>query len=174
MNEHTKAAVDLIAAMTAAMVPSMPYNGTGGHAGSDTSKERAEREADDGTLAKRQREIIAFLWAQADRGATWAEVAEHLGIHHGSASGALSNLHKAGRIVRTTDRRGRSEVYMVAEIAATLPVTLAAPRASVTRKEIAEAVAVIEARLFIGGFFDTEIERSLKVLRRAGGVGHED
>ena len=174
MNEHTKAAVDLIAAMTAAMVPSMPYNGTGGHAGSDTSKERAEREADDGTLAKRQREIIAFLWAQADRGATWAEVVEHLGIHHGSASGALSNLHKAGRIVRTTDRRGRSEVYMIAEIAATLPVTLAPPRANASKKEIAEAVAVIEKRLFIAGFCDVEIERALAVLRRAGGGSHED
>jgi DNA-binding MarR family transcriptional regulator len=173
MNKDTKAAVDLIAAMTAAMVPSMPYNGTGGHAGSDTSKERAEREADDGTLAKRQREVMAFLWAQADRGATWAEVAEHLGIHHGSASGALSNLHKTGRIVRTTDRRGRSEVYMIAEIAATLPVTLAAPRANASKKEIAEAVAVIEKRLFIAGFCDVEIERALAVLRRAGG-SHED
>ena len=173
MNEQTKAAVDLIAAMTAAIVPSMPYNGTGGHAGSETSKERAETEADDGTLAKRQREVMAFLWAQADRGATWYEVAEHLGIHHGSASGALSNLHKAGRIVRTTDRRGRSEVYMIAEIAATLPVTLAAPRANASKKEIADAVAVIEKRLFIAGFCDVEIERALAVLRRAGG-SHED
>ena len=173
MNKDTKAAVDLIAAMTAAMVPSMPYNGTGGHSGSDTSKERAEREADDGTLAKRQREVMAFLWARSDYGATWNEVAEHLGIHHGSASGALSNLHKAGRIVRTTDRRGRSEVYMIAEIAATLPVTLAAPRANASKKEIAEAVAVIEKRLFIAGFCDVEIERALAVLRRAGG-SHED
>ena len=172
MNEQTKAAVELIAAMTAAMVPSMPYNGTGGHAGSQTSKERAETEADDGTLAKRQREVMAFLWAQADRGATWYEVAEHLGIHHGSASGALSNLHKAGRIVRTTDRRGRSEVYMISAIAATLPVTLREPRERVSRKEIAEAVAVVEARLFIAGFCDVEIERALAVLRRAGG-SHE-
>jgi len=115
---------------------------------------------------------MAFLWAQADRGATWYEVAEHLGIHHGSASGALSNLHKAGRIVRTTDRRGRSEVYMIAEIAATLPVTLAAPRANASKKEIADAVAVIEKRLFIAGFCDVEIERALAVLRRAGG-SHE-
>jgi len=170
MNEDMKEVVNLIAGLYGA---ALPYNGTGGHSGSETSKERAEREADDGTLAKRQAEVLAYLWERADRGATWAEVGEHLGIHHGSASGALSNLHKAGRIVRTSDRRGRSEVYMVAEIAATLPVTLREPRERVSRKEIAEAVAVIEKRLFIAGFCDVEIERALAVLRRAGG-SHED
>ena len=61
---------------------------------------------------------------------------------------------------------------MIAEIAATLPVTLAAPRANASKKEIAEAVAVIEKRLFIAGFCDVEIERALAVLRRAGG-SHE-
>lgn len=33
-------------------------------------------------------------------------------LHHGMASGALSVLHKAGKIVRTTDKRGGYSVYV--------------------------------------------------------------
>lgn len=36
-------------------------------------------------------------------------------LHHGMASGALSVLHKAGRIVRTSAKRGGYSVYVTPE-----------------------------------------------------------
>ena len=56
------------------------------------------------------------------RGVTWVDVADVVGGHHGSASGVLSKLHKEGRIVRLTERRGRCKVYMLRGYAGLLPV----------------------------------------------------
>jgi hypothetical protein len=36
-------------------------------------------------------------------------------MHHGQASGALSVLHKEGRIARLTERRNRCAVYVLPE-----------------------------------------------------------
>jgi hypothetical protein len=40
---------------------------------------------------------------------------EVLAIHHGSASGTLSNLHRVGRIVRLRQVRQRCKVYVLPE-----------------------------------------------------------
>jgi hypothetical protein len=44
--------------MTHPELPFTPYQDTGGHAGSEASRERAETEAHDGTLADRQQRIL--------------------------------------------------------------------------------------------------------------------
>ena len=46
-------------------------------------------------------------------GITVAEVREKLGLHHGSASSALSFLEKEGHLVRLAERRGRCHLYVV-------------------------------------------------------------
>lgn len=92
--------------------PSLPYAGTEGNAGSSTSEERARREAVDGTASARQQAVLSWLLARGAYGATWQEVAEWFGWHHGQASGSLSALHKEGRLARLTERRGRSQVYV--------------------------------------------------------------
>ena len=88
-------------------------DGTGGHSGSDTSQARAEHERDSGTHHKRAEETLLFLALKGPTGATWLELSEFLGVHHGAASGILSNLHKAGTISRTPARRHRSKVYVL-------------------------------------------------------------
>jgi hypothetical protein len=85
---------------------------TGGHSGTDTSRERAERERDDGTLSKRLSNTLAVVERAGASGVTWTDLARFLGLHHGSASSALTNLHMQGRIARTARRREGSKVYV--------------------------------------------------------------
>ena len=100
--------------------PVLPYPSEDGPtsgfaAGVATSEERA-READtDGTTSKRQTMALRWLAVNRDRGTTWHELSRAQGIHHGTASGVLSVLHKAGKIARLTERRGRSFVYVLPE-----------------------------------------------------------
>lgn len=96
-------------------IPVLPYAGSSGYSGSDTSRERAERDDSDGTTSARQRRVIALLDYRGTRGATWKEVADILGLHHGQASGSLSNLHKVGRISRLRQTRERCKVYVLRE-----------------------------------------------------------
>jgi hypothetical protein len=95
-------------------VTSLPYNGTEGYAGSDTSQERALREALDGTASKRQRFILILASRAKERGITVAEVRD-TNLHHGRVSGALSVLHKTGKLARLTTSRDRCKVYVLPE-----------------------------------------------------------
>lgn len=92
--------------------PETPYAGTSGWSGSDTSRERAQTEDDDGTTHARQARALEFLIRRGVRGATWKELAEATGQHHGQASGVLSVLHKVGRVARLNDRRERCAIYV--------------------------------------------------------------
>lgn len=100
--------------------PVLPYPSEDGPtsgfaAGVVTSEERA-READaDGTTSRRQARVLQYLGDWRSSGATWGQVADDLDMHHGQASGVLSVLHKAGKIARLTERRGRSFVYVLPE-----------------------------------------------------------
>jgi hypothetical protein len=114
---------------------SLEYAGTEGSAGSDASHERAEREASDGTASARQRLILEALdWADVD-GMTWQEMAQKLGLHHGQATGSLSNLHKAGKIARLTEKRGRSSIYVLPEYIG--------DRATVPQGRVSRALAAV-------------------------------
>lgn len=97
-------------------LPETPYAGTSGWSGSDTSRERAEDADADGTTTERQAKVLAILGARGSVGATWREIARDTGWHHGQASGALSVLHKQGRIVRlAVVRRERCAAYVLPE-----------------------------------------------------------
>ena len=98
-------------------VVALPYGGdsnpNSGFAGSETSRARA-READlSGLTGARQRETIRLLTSRGGRGITWKELADLTGWHHGTCSGALSNLHKVGRIARLSEKRLRCKVYVL-------------------------------------------------------------
>lgn len=95
-------------------LPILPYAGTSGHSGSDTSEERARREDGNGTTARRQLLAVNFLDWRGINGATWKEFAEYADLHHGQASGVLSVLHKADKIVRLKERRDKCAVYVTA------------------------------------------------------------
>jgi hypothetical protein len=97
--------------------PDDPEARSSGWAGSDTSRERARRDDDSGATSKRQREVMAHLIRAGSHGLTWQELARAHEWHHGQASGALSALHKAGRIARLGPRHSRAgcSVYVAPE-----------------------------------------------------------
>jgi hypothetical protein len=83
--------------------------------GSETSK------AAEPLRSEAQIAVLAFLIQQGAYGATWRETQDHLlnldpdhwgHVHHGSVSGALSVMHKTGRITRLAESRGGCEVYV--------------------------------------------------------------
>lgn len=61
---------------------------------------------------ERALKTLRFLYERRELGATWFELAEHYGWHHGQASAALSTLHRDNRISRLTEKRGKSFVYV--------------------------------------------------------------
>lgn len=101
-------------------LPVTPYNGTGGWSGTETSKARAEYMVESGELSKTQRGVLQHLLTAKAHGATWKEIrlpdTKNGGfMHHGSISGALSNLHKKGTISRLTSKRDGCLVYVCNE-----------------------------------------------------------
>jgi hypothetical protein len=90
----------------------LPYAGTSGHSGSDTSSERARRMDTSGKTSDLQRLAMSMIISSEDFGVTWKELADRLNVHHGSASGVLSVLHLAGKIERLTATRNRCKIYV--------------------------------------------------------------
>lgn len=95
--------------------PVLPYAGTSGWSGTDTSRERAETADKDGTTAKRQGEVLSLVAEAKTYGATVKEIRYMGDLHHGQASSVLSNLHKVGKLALLTERRQRCHVYVLPE-----------------------------------------------------------
>jgi hypothetical protein len=95
--------------------PEVPYNGSSGWSGSETSRKRAERDDTNGVTAQRQIDTMNAIEKAGQAGLTWRELAFHYGWHHGQASGALSNLHKTGNIDRLKETREKCHVYVLPE-----------------------------------------------------------
>jgi DNA-binding MarR family transcriptional regulator len=92
--------------------PELPYNGTSGHSGTNTSKERALSADRSGKTALRQAQALNLLSQRKMSGLTWKELSDITGLHHGTASGVLSVLHKTGRIARLKESRDGCKVYV--------------------------------------------------------------
>ena len=96
-------------------LPVLPYGGTSGWSGSDTSEERAIKSDKNGTTGKNQKRTLQLISLSTHNGLTWKELADAMGWHHGTASGALSVLHKEGLISRLSERRNKCAVYVANE-----------------------------------------------------------
>jgi len=98
--------------------PTLPYpepggqTYTSGHNPAETSTSRALDEAADGTSSRRADEVAWLVHLEGPHGLTCSEVVARTNLHHGQASGALSNLHKAHRLERLVETRGRGHVYV--------------------------------------------------------------
>lgn len=92
--------------------PELPYSGTSGHSGTETSKSRALSADRSGKTALRQAQALNLLASRTTVGLTWKELSEYTGLHHGTASGVLSVLHKVGRIARLKESRNGCKVYV--------------------------------------------------------------
>jgi hypothetical protein len=92
--------------------PYVPYNGTAGWSGTDTSQERAMYNLRTGKEYNNQQKALALLKQYSKYGLTWKELSEKTGMHHGTASGVLSVLHKSGVIIRGKGLvRNRCKLY---------------------------------------------------------------
>jgi len=123
----------------------LPYAGTEGYAGSETSRQRALDDVVSGTASKRQRYILILATRAKEKGITVAELRD-ASLHHGRVSGALSVLHKVGKLARLTETRGRCKVYVLPEFVNGRPTE---PHGVVHKadKETLDAAALVEARL---------------------------
>lgn len=92
-----------------------PYAGTSGWSGTSTSRDRAVDADRKGDTKKRQLATLNALIDSGIAGLTWRELAAIYGWHHGTASGVLSVLHKAGLISRLSDSRNRCKIYVCNE-----------------------------------------------------------
>jgi hypothetical protein len=63
-------------------------------------------------ILQRQAQAIDLLNQNYERGLTWKEFSLITGLHHGTASGVLSVLHKTGRIARLKESRNGCKVYV--------------------------------------------------------------
>jgi len=99
-------------------LPALPYAGTSGWSGSETSKKRAEKDDKDGTTSIRQRVTLMAILYSGSHGVTWKELASENNWHHGQASGVLSVLHKEGLVVRLKEKRLGCAVYVAPEYVA--------------------------------------------------------
>lgn len=93
----------------------LPYNGTSGWSGSDTSMERALNADSSGVTGDRQKKVLESLRNSGITGLTWVELQKILPLHHGTLSGSLSVLHKQGVISRLSEKRNGCKVYVLPE-----------------------------------------------------------
>jgi len=117
-NEALEVAFDILKPQTVWAFPVLPYNGSSGFSGSDSSRARAVSEDSNGITSDRQRQTMAFLESRLSLGSTWRDLAEALCWHHGQASGALSVLHKTGHITRLKQTRDRCAIYVMPNMVA--------------------------------------------------------
>lgn len=109
---------------------STPYAGTEGFSGTDTSRDRAESKA--ASAKRRQNAMLRYLASLGSAGATVVEAKRVAAFHgepgdnsrvalpaefkhHGTTSGTLSILHRAGAIARLVETRGKAHVYVLPE-----------------------------------------------------------
>lgn len=90
----------------------VPYNGTAGWSGTDTSQQRALDNIHSGREENNQQLALRLLKNTATAGMTWKELAIATGWHHGTASGVLSVLHQSNAIVRLYSARNRCKIYV--------------------------------------------------------------
>lgn len=62
---------------------------------------------------RREQEIIDLLRSAGTTGMTWKEIAENLDIHHGQASGCLSQMHREGTIKCLKEYRLKCRIYVL-------------------------------------------------------------
>lgn len=101
----------------------LPYAGTAGYvSGSDTSRERAQREAASGVATHRQKLVLAWL-DERPEGMTWKELSTFMGLHHGQISGTLSVLHKVGKVAQLQTKRENCHPYISMRFINEYPLT---------------------------------------------------
>ena len=94
--------------------PALPYAGTSGWSGTDTSRERATRNDANGTTLTTQKLIWDAVECSGVDGMTVADIRwQFPEKHHGTLSGALTSLHMKGQLLRLKAERLGCKIYVV-------------------------------------------------------------
>lgn len=154
---------------------------TGGWSGSDASHDRATREERSGRARHRREQVLKIVRLTGLFGMTVSEVEEALSIGHGHASGALSNLHKAGRLECLKERRGGQHIYVLPHAVngrATRPfgrakkakplIDVLAPAEPVADPRLVERAETAEAALAAA------VEKHDQIVAEARQEGHDE
>ncbi len=91
----------------------LPYAGTSGWSGSQTSYERVKTLDKSGATAKYQKMFLDDLYRAGNEGLTSREWGELHGLEHQTYSSVPSVLHLGGFVVRLAQRRNRHQVYVI-------------------------------------------------------------
>lgn len=123
-------------------LPVLPYAGTSGWSGSDTSRRRALEADLSGVTGHRQAQVLRCLHERGAYGVTDYELQQVIGEHHGITSSALTGLHKAGRIARLAIERNSNEIYVALAFVGDRPTARyrpvrGSPRGTLTEDECA-------------------------------------
>lgn len=110
--------------------PVLPYAGSSGHSGTDTSAERAVDADSTGKTLDRQEALRGLLRDAQGYGITVKELREQTGWHHGVASSILTHLHIAGDTVRLVDKRDKCHIYVLPQYDAGRPTEPYIPRSA--------------------------------------------
>jgi len=143
------------------MSNNLPYNGTSGWSGTDTSYERMVNDDQSGKTARNHERALRILKLVGAKGVTWKELDWRAGFnHHGRTSGVLTALHKQGRIVRLKERRDRCRLYVLPEHAGDRTVDQPALRMSQTDMRSHLEWSLHHAKVW----GDSELEKVTSVL----------
>jgi len=96
-------------------------------------------------MTDRSFKINRYLHHAGEHGCTWMDIADAMGTHHGTASGALSVMHKNKEIARLKTKRNGSSIYVLPQYIkgrATSPY-----RSSAAKRALFELMDLIEADL---------------------------
>jgi hypothetical protein len=93
--------------------PVLPYAGTSGWSGSNTSYERAQDNDKSGLTSKNQALFLKDLAVSGATGLTSREWGSLHNFEHQTYSSIPSVLHLGGAVVRLAQRRGRHQIYVL-------------------------------------------------------------
>jgi hypothetical protein len=93
--------------------PALPYAGTSGWSGSQTSYERVKIVDESGATAKYQKMFLSDLRKAGNEGLTSREWGLMHDLEHQTYSSVPSVLHLGGFVARLTQRRGRHQIYVL-------------------------------------------------------------
>lgn len=131
----------------------LPYDGTSGWAGSDTSRLRAVGADASGKTTGNQVRTLYALETMGVAGLTWKELADFYDWHHGVSSGVLSVLHKGQLIARLNETRKGCKVYVALDYVAGRKIETQGRKANNALKVVADVFcgclccSAIETRL---------------------------
>lgn len=147
----------------------LTYSGTAGAVNQPASAQRAKREATSGAATERARKILDVL-ADLPHGATWKQLGNVLGLHHGQVSGALSNLHRSGHVFMLHQQRDKCHLYVHAQFRVNYKSDEridepAQTKAGKRNQDIQRLLELIATGVVMGRIKDSEVERLANQLR---------